>query len=116
MVSGHIDGTGSVRSIRKEDNAIWYTVRPQTQHLRYIIEKGSVAIDGISLTVATVTKEEFSVSVIPHTAAHTTLSERRIGDIVNVETDCVGKYIEKLLGGSAESGGMTMEKLRSAGY
>ena len=97
IVSGHIDGTGTITDIRKDDNAIWYTVCAPEKLMRYIIEKGSIAIDGISLTVASVTKTSFRVSVIPHTASHTTLSGKKNGDIVNLENDCIGKYVERLL-------------------
>ena len=97
MVAGHIDGTGKITDIHKDDNAVWYTITADPQILRYIIEKGSIAIDGISLTVAKVTQENFSVSVIPHTLQQTTLAGRRKGDIVNLENDMVGKYIEKFL-------------------
>ena len=99
MVSGHIDGTGTLTGVREDGNARWYTVSAPSQILRYIIEKGSVAIDGISLTVAEVDDTSFQVSVIPHTAQRTTLSVRRTGDQVNLENDCVGKYVEKLLTG-----------------
>lgn len=97
IVSGHIDGTGSVASIRKDDNAIWFSIRTTEKILRYIVEKGSVAIDGISLTVATVQEDMFKVSIIPHTAKVTTLADKNVGDTVNLENDIVGKYIEKLL-------------------
>ncbi len=97
IVSGHIDGTGTVARVQKDDNAIWYTISAPKKLLRYIIEKGSVAIDGISLTVAAVSKADFQVSIIPHTAGHTTLSEKKPGDIVNLENDCIGKYVERLL-------------------
>ncbi len=97
IVAGHIDGTGRITDIRRDDNAIWYTIQAAPEIMRYIIEKGSIAIDGISLTVADVGRDHFKVSIIPHTAAETTLSERRTGDIVNLENDCIGKYVEKLL-------------------
>lgn len=97
IVAGHIDGTGIVKQIKKDANAIWYTITAKPGILRYIVEKGSIAIDGISLTVAAVGKEDFSVSVIPHTASCTTLSERKTGDVVNLENDCIGKYVERLL-------------------
>ncbi|MDE7324228.1 MAG: riboflavin synthase [Lachnospiraceae bacterium] len=97
MVAGHIDGTGRITDIRKDDNAVWYTIGAEPQILRYIIEKGSIAIDGISLTVAAVSKENFAVSIIPHTLQQTTLAERRNGDLVNLENDMVGKYIENFL-------------------
>lgn len=98
IVSGHIDGTGQIIGIRKDENAVWYEIGTPERIMRYIVKKGSVAVDGISLTVARVGKESFCVSVIPHTAAVTTLAERRKGDLVNLENDCIGKYVEKLLG------------------
>lgn len=98
IVSGHIDGTGTVSAIQKNDNAVWYTIKTPPGILRYIIEKGSVAIDGISLTVANVGRDCFRVSIIPHTASITTLSNRRVGDTVNLENDCIGKYVERLMG------------------
>lgn len=97
IVSGHIDGTGKVASVRPDDNALWYTIYAAPELLRYIVEKGSVTIDGISLTVASVEADRFSVSLIPHTAAVTTLGRKRVGDVVNLETDIIGKYVEKLL-------------------
>lgn len=116
MMAGHVDGTGTVRSVQKDDNAVWYTIAAEPKVLRYIVEKGSIAVDGISLTVAQVTSRDFSVSVIPHTAAVTTLSDRRPGDTVNLENDIVGKYVEKLLGGSAGAGGITRGMLAENGF
>jgi riboflavin synthase len=97
MVSGHIDGIGKIVDIKKDDNAIWYKIYAKPEILKYIIEKGSIAIDGISLTVAKITESDFSVSIIPHTIDQTTLGFRKKGDIVNLENDLVGKYIEKFL-------------------
>lgn len=97
IVAGHVDGTGQVSQIRKDDNAVWYTISAQPEVLRYVVEKGSIAIDGISLTVASVSAADFSVSVIPHTVAVTNLKDRRAGDMVNLENDMVGKYIEKFM-------------------
>lgn len=97
IVSGHIDGTGTICAIRPDDNAVWYTVQASPELLRYIVEKGSITIDGISLTVAAVEADRFSISAIPHTAAVTTLGKKRVGDTVNLETDIIGKYVEKLL-------------------
>lgn len=97
MVSGHIDGTGNIKAIEKDDNAVWYTISADERILRYIVEKGSIAIDGISLTVAKVTDHDFSVSIIPHTLKETILAEKKVGDIVNLENDMVGKYIEKFM-------------------
>lgn len=97
IVAGHVDGVGQVRKIQQDDNAIWYTIGADPQVLRYVVEKGSITIDGISLTVAAVTKDSFSISAIPHTVAVTVLKDRKVGDIVNLETDIIGKYVEKLL-------------------
>lgn len=98
IVSGHIDGTGRILSIRPEDNAVWYKIEAENKLLRYIVEKGSIAIDGISLTVVSVDDRSFQVSVIPHTRDVTTLSQKRVGDPVNLENDIIGKYVERLLG------------------
>ena len=97
IVSGHIDGTGKIADIKKDDNAVWYRIKTDSRIIRYIVEKGSIAIDGISLTVAGLDNKSFSVSVIPHTAASTTLSLKKTGDVVNLENDVVGKYIERFL-------------------
>lgn len=97
IVSGHIDGIGKIIEITKDDNATWFRIKADKKILRYIVEKGSIAIDGISLTVARVSDTDFSVSVIPHTKENTNLSERKIGDLLNLENDCIGKYVEKLL-------------------
>ena len=97
IVSGHIDGTGTITQIKRDDNAVWYTVGTSAALLRYIVEKGSVALDGISLTVARVSERDFSVSIIPHTQSNTTLAGKRTGDSVNIENDVLGKYVEKLL-------------------
>lgn len=97
LVAGHIDGIGEICHIRRDDTAVWYTIQVQSELMPYIVEKGSVAIDGISLTVAAVTKTDFSVSAIPHTVRQTVLTMRCEGDPVNVEVDIIGKYIEKLV-------------------
>lgn len=97
MVSGHIDGMGRVHDIQQDDNAIWYTIAADPMLTKYIIPKGSVAIDGISLTVVDVAQEHFRVSIIPHTAKETILSHKNVGDKVNLENDLIGKYVEKLL-------------------
>ena len=85
IVSGHIDGTGTIGKLRRDDNAIWYTVNAGEGIMKYVVEKGSIAIDGISLTVATVTDTAFQVSVIPHTAAETILGQKATGDMMNLE-------------------------------
>lgn len=96
IVSGHIDGTGIIKEIRKDGNSVWYKIKTSEKILRYIIEKGSIAIDGISLTVAKVTATDFSVSIIPHTREQTILKEKKVNDLVNLENDIIGKYVESL--------------------
>ena len=97
IVSGHIDGVGTISSIKEDDNAVWYTVEAPSSILRYFIEKGSITLDGISLTVAKVTNSNFSVSIIPHTRAQTNLASKKVGDVLNLENDLVGKYVERLM-------------------
>lgn len=97
IVAGHVDGVGHVANIHRDDTAVWYTVHAGPEILRYVVEKGSITVDGISLTVAAVEADRFSVSVIPHTAAITVLGRKGPGDVVNLETDLIGKYVEKLL-------------------
>lgn len=111
IVSGHIDGTGNVISIRKDENAVWYRVSASPAILRYIIEKGSVALDGISLTVAAVDRASFEVSIIPHTQEQTTLPGLHTGDPVNIECDMLGKYIEKLIEPGQNRKGMDLNFL-----
>lgn len=98
LVSGHIDGTGYIKDLKKEDTAIWITIKTSVDILRYIVYKGSITIDGISLTIAYVDNDVFKVSIIPHTLQQTILSSKNIGDSVNLECDMIGKYVEKLLG------------------
>ncbi len=98
LVSGHIDGTGVIRQIKKEDNAVWITMKAGHDILRYMIPKGSVSLDGISLTVVHVDEVSFDVSLIPHTMAVTTLRNKKPGDTLNIECDMVAKYIERFTG------------------
>ena len=97
FVQGHIDGVGTIQAIRPEQNAVIYEVEIPESLRRYFVEKGSVAMDGISLTVASVTPETFTVWIIPHTLEVTNLGTRKVGDAVNLECDLLGKYLEKLL-------------------
>ena len=97
IVSGHIDGTGEILSLMKEDNSTWVTIRTTSDILRYIVLKGSITIDGISLTVSYVDKSVFKVSIIPHTAQKTTLLTKNNGDTVNLECDVISKYVEKVM-------------------
>ena len=109
IVAGHVDGTGRIMEIRRDDTAIWYRIQADSSLLRYVVEKGSIAIDGISLTV----------SVIPHTAAVTILTEKKPGDLVNLENDMIGKYVEKLLmppEPEAKKSGITEEFLKKYGF
>ena len=94
IVSGHIAGTGEIINIRRDANAVWYKIKTSEKIMEFIIEKGSIAIDGISLTVAKVDRSTFYVSVIPHTLENTILLRKKTGDIVNLENDIVGKYIK----------------------
>ncbi|OZG66435.1 riboflavin synthase subunit alpha [Bifidobacterium hapali] len=108
IVSGHIDGTGLVESITPDGIAKVYTIRAPYELMRFIAQKGSITIEGISLTVTSVTDDTFGVSIIPHTASHTVLAERGIGSIVNIETDPIAKYVDRLLalpshGGDSDS-------------
>lgn len=116
IVSGHIDGTGRVSDICRDDNAVWYTIKTPSSVLRYIIEKGSIAIDGISLTVAKVSKNSFRVSIIPHTVSRTTLSSCRVGDSVNLENDCIGKYVERLIERVPQNSNITAGFLAEHGF
>lgn len=97
IVSGHIDCTGEITSIVKDDKSILITIKPLSHFIKYIVEKGSIAIDGISLTVAYVDNEKFLLSIIPHTSKETTLLDKKTGDLVNIEFDIVGKYIESFM-------------------
>lgn len=98
IVSGHIDGVGTIAQVRRDGIALWYTISADPALLRYVVEKGSITVDGISLTVAWVEADRFAVSIIPHTASITLLGEKGAGDVVNLETDLLAKYVEKLLG------------------
>ncbi len=119
IVSGHIDGTGEIVKFADEGNAILMTISAGPELLRYIVEKGSVALDGISLTVAAVTKADFTVSLIPHTREVTNLGSKKAGSTINIETDVLGKYVEKMLGGSEnqpKAGGLSRAFLLENGF
>jgi len=97
MVSGHIDGIGTIVDFNNEENATWVSIETTKEILKYIVHKGSITIDGISLTVAYVDENIFKVSIIPHTKGETTLVIKKIGNEVNLECDMMAKYVEKLL-------------------
>lgn len=118
IVSGHIDGVGTIVKKEQDDNAILIHIKTTPEIMRYIVKKGSVAIDGISLTIADLGSDWFMVSIIPHTAKETTLGIKAPGCEVNLETDIIGKYVEKLLGGSVQEKreSVTMDMLQKYGF
>jgi len=122
IVSGHIDGIGVIEAFTEEKNAVWVKIKAPDHILELIVEKGSVAIDGISLTVAKVTDTDFSVSIIPHTGNETTLLQKKAGDRVNLENDIVGKYVLRLMERSSNQtksenkSKVTMEFLADNGF
>jgi len=97
LVTGHIDGVGTIKSIDKKENSLVVSIEVSKGISPYLIEKGSVCLDGISLTINKVAGNTFSVNIIPHTAQITTIGRRKVGDEVNIETDLIGKYVEKFL-------------------
>lgn len=115
LVSGHVDAVGRIRERREEGNGWRVVFEAPEAVLRYVIRKGSVAIDGISLTVADVDASGFSVAMIPHTAKLTTLGFKAAGDTVNLESDIIGKYVERLLGGRAPEA-LSLDLLRKNGF
>ena len=115
LVTGHVDAVGRIRTKRQEGNSWRITIETPGKALRYIIKKGSVAIDGISLTVAEVDSAGFSIAMIPHTATLTTLGFKNNGDSVNLETDVIGKYVEKLVSGRSEEG-VSLDLLKKNGF
>lgn len=117
IVSGHIDGTGKIINIKKDGNAVWYKISASENIIKYTVEKGSIAIDGISLTVARIEKDNFSVSIIPHTSEETILSEKKVGDTVNLENDIIGKYVERFLNfDKTEKSNITRDFLAKYGF
>ena len=120
IVSGHIDGTGTIASMKREENAVWVKISAGKPILDLIVENGSIAIDGISLTVAEITERDFSVSVIPHTGEETILLSKKPGDPVNLENDIIGKYVQKLMSVSADDenseSGISMDFLKECGF
>jgi len=124
IVSGHIDGTGAITEVKREGNAVWVTITADSNILDLIVEKGSICIDAISLTVAYVDDKCFKVSIIPHTGDETTFLTKGRGDIVNLENDVIAKYVEKLVGIESATKGkktgaesnITMEFLETHGF
>ena len=97
LVQGHVDGVGRIVAKEPRGNSVWFTVEIPAALTPYLIEKGSIAVDGISLTIAQLAATMCSVAIIPHTSAVTTFGSRRVGDVVNIEVDLIGKYVESLL-------------------
>lgn len=97
LVAGHVDGVGTIRSRRQDGNAVVFTIEAPSEILRYCVVKGSITVDGISLTTNEISEKGFSVAIIPHTAKVTTLGLKQVNDAVNLESDLIGKYVERLL-------------------
>lgn len=116
LVSGHVDGTGKIIRKWNEDNAILYSISADPHILKYLVDRGSVCLDGISLTVVKADLHGFSVSIIPHTQSTTTLPQRQTGDLVNIECDIIAKYTEKLLHPAAAGEGMDLQFLKDHGF
>lgn len=114
IVQGHIDGTGEITQIKANKSGKEFWIRTDQETLRYIVKKGSVCLDGISLTVAELRGSDFRVAVIPHTEKNTTAQNWKAGTKINIETDIIGRYIEKFL--SPHNKGLTIEKLYELGY
>ncbi len=116
LVQGHVDGVGRVATCDDGGDHTDYTIEMPVALSRYVAEKGSIAVDGISLTVVWVDADRFAVTIIPHTMRVTTMSDRRQGDRVNLEVDIVARYLERLVGTSEEAGGLTLATLQRAGF
>jgi len=127
IVAGHVEGVGTIKSVVREENAVLYFIGASPDILRYVVEKGSIAVDGISLTVTKVDDTGFGVSVIPHTLKETSLGYKKAGSVVNLETDILARYVEKLLQGKRGAdpqdgapddtgGGLTREFLLENGF
>ena len=116
LVTGHVDCMGKVKSIAKKDGSLLYEVDLSEEFVTYLVEKGSVAVDGISLTVVQVKEKSFTVSVIPFTLQNTTLGTKRVGDLVNIETELIGKYVERILTSKKDKAVITEKWLKQKGW
>lgn len=117
FVQGHVDGIGTVRAVRPSGSTVWYEFEAPPDLAPYIAPKGSIAVDGVSLTVVECEDVRFAVAIIPHTLANTVLPERRPGDRVNLEGDVLAKYVERILSArQAKPGKLTEEYLREQGF
>ncbi|WP_147534897.1 riboflavin synthase [Bacillus marasmi] len=120
FVSGHVDGTGTIKAIKPEENAVYYTISVPKDGIRYCLHKGSVALDGTSLTIFYVKDSTITVSLIPHTRGETILGNKRVGDMVNIEFDLLGKYVFSMIEQKSEdekqSTGITADFLKQTGF
>jgi riboflavin synthase len=123
IVTGHVDGTGEIASREPHANAVLFRIKTEAELLRYMVPRGSVTVDGISLTLVDVGDNDFAISIIPHTLAHTNLQVKRPGDVVNLECDVIGKYVERLMIGgrtgraeSSQPAGLDLDFLRENGF
>lgn len=116
LVTGHVDCVGKIKSIAKKNGSFLYEFELPEKFMGYLVEKGSVAIDGISLTVVNVLKGSFTISIIPFTLENTTLGTKKVGDLVNVETDLIGKYVERILASKKDKFEITEEWLKEKGW
>lgn len=114
LVQGHVDDTGRVASIRRDGEAMLIRCEAPPQVMRYVVEKGFIAVDGMSLTVVARDNSSFQVSIVGYTRQHTTLGDRQVGDAVNLEADIIAKYVEQL--GQARSTGVTADFLQEHGF
>jgi len=115
IVTGHVDGIGVIKGKTKTGEYTFYTFNAPSEILKYIVKKGSITIDGISLTVVDLDTGSFNVAIIPHTLAATNLGEKGVGDRVNLEADIIGKYVERLLGKKTTDSGL-MDLLKEEGF
>ena len=116
FVLGHVDGVCTLSSIRNLGDSREIKFNTDGNIMRFVVEKGSIAIDGISLTIAECNKDSFTIALIPHSLENTSLKDKRPGDKMNVETDILGKYVYKLMSGNRENSGVTMDLLRDNGF
>lgn len=116
LVTGHVDAIGRILNIQKHGNATLYTIKIEPSLIARMIEKGSIAVDGISLTIQNLNHDSVVVSIIPHTSKMTTLSSLKTGDVVNIESDVIGKYVERLLGKTSKTSSVDMDFLSRTGF
>ncbi|MFO7540199.1 MAG: riboflavin synthase [Chloroflexota bacterium] len=116
FVQGHIDGTGTIGHLRREADALWLTVTTDPDLLRYVVNKGYIALDGVSLTVVKVEANSFTVQLVAYTQAQVTLPAKKLGDLLNIEVDVLGKYVEKMVRHYTAAPGLTADFLAEHGF